>query len=420
MALKCGTIPIGDDPDRLADVEKHDLVCALWDLPRDRLAQYGKLPNLKLEIKTYGDLIILVRFLKHRMNVERTKLVGDIVADHLLLHFPGHVEFDGRIIPLTSDNEGTILDALELALSVWSMVSIGKSLVTPGATSTIGNEGKIQGGKPAPPPLKPAMLPVPRKDPNKDEPDVWLKGKLRRQAKDAAMSSQTVSHDVEFSDYFTLCGMERLVGFRIVWTHNLLDHLQLRKLRVARFSTHIHVFHHATVLHSLAIGGPKEKAEAEGGGHPIDPSVGMRPASSWRVRDFQYWQPRLLRLETEYDTASPRVGVQWWRDKRRRGNWVTLWVAIVGATLAALALLIGIVSVTGGISTQEAILANERDDRLASESLKSIVPRDLLNGEGVAASCFCVDSRASASSSPFATALGGHITTQVQRERARG
>jgi hypothetical protein len=56
----------------------------------------------------------------------------------------------------------------------------------------------------------------------------------------------------EFPDYFTLCSMNRLVGFEVHWTYNLLDHLRVRKLRKNGFTTHVYVFHHATVLNRIA------------------------------------------------------------------------------------------------------------------------------------------------------------------------
>jgi len=63
-----------------------------------------------------------------------------------------------------------------------------------------------------------------------------------------------VDFNLEFPDYFTLCSISRLVGFKVEWTYNLLDHLRIRKPRQDGFSTHIYIFHHATVLNWIAAG----------------------------------------------------------------------------------------------------------------------------------------------------------------------
>jgi len=57
--------------------------------------------------------------------------------------------------------------------------------------------------------------------------------------------------DLEFTDYFTLCYMDRLSGFKICFVPNLLDHLRFRKLRTKGFSVTVFAFHHATILHHL-------------------------------------------------------------------------------------------------------------------------------------------------------------------------
>ncbi|KAK3362427.1 hypothetical protein B0T25DRAFT_561496 [Lasiosphaeria hispida] len=41
--------------------------------------------------------------------------------------------------------------------------------------------------------------------------------------------SESCQH--ESPDYFTLCSMNRLVGFQVGWANNLLDHIPVRKLR---------------------------------------------------------------------------------------------------------------------------------------------------------------------------------------------
>lgn len=60
--------------------------------------------------------------------------------------------------------------------------------------------------------------------------------------------------DVEFTGYFTFFDMERLAGFRIVWTDNFLSHLRMRKHRELGFSITIFVFHHASLLRLIQAG----------------------------------------------------------------------------------------------------------------------------------------------------------------------
>jgi hypothetical protein len=91
----------------------------------------------------------------------------------------------------------------------------------------------------------------------------------------------------------------------------------------------------------------------------VDPRAAEQAVESWRVRDFVYWRQRLVSLETEYNTAAPRGILQWWRDKRARGGWRMLWLAILGALLAVLSLVAS--TVTGGISAREGVVANQKE-----------------------------------------------------------
>lgn len=61
-------------------------------------------------------------------------------------------------------------------------------------------------------------------------------------------------YDREFSSLFTLYDMCRLVGFEIIWTNNLLNHLLVRKYNNRRFNTTVYIFHQASVLDNLVHG----------------------------------------------------------------------------------------------------------------------------------------------------------------------
>jgi hypothetical protein len=64
----------------------------------------------------------------------------------------------------------------------------------------------------------------------------------------------TSSSDGRFSDFFNLRDMERLAGFEIYPTHNLLDHLLIIKHPERRFTSRVYVFYHASVLKELMLG----------------------------------------------------------------------------------------------------------------------------------------------------------------------
>ena len=58
--------------------------------------------------------------------------------------------------------------------------------------------------------------------------------------------------------------------------------------------------------------------------------------ASRRVADYNFWKERLVILEDEFNNAEPRTLVYWWRDKRKRKQWYTFFLAVLALTLAAL------------------------------------------------------------------------------------
>ena len=122
-----------------------------------------------------------------------------------------------------------VIATLELVVSAWLMVSLGTFPAQPGTT----------------PWLWPPHLSLKR--------TLKLYMKWSRKARrnrntpgnNNAMGgrpvpTKDVDFNLEFPDYFTLCSISRLVGFKVEWTYNLLDHLRIRKLRQDGFSTHIY------------------------------------------------------------------------------------------------------------------------------------------------------------------------------------
>ncbi|RYP72794.1 hypothetical protein DL771_003978 [Monosporascus sp. 5C6A] len=484
---------------RLSDVQQSEFLDSLWgggsydqaDYPyyfawlRDRITQYCGRPHKRVEVRTYGGVITLVRFIKHRMNITLDDIVSSVLDDNALLQVQGHVVVWNNV------RERDIVAAIEFAISVWSMITLGGSTALAGVTvwrwpllaslnSTL--EGYLTGhdpdqGAPMPDHLLPLVVPdpepvdpdlepvdnegpailadIPQQDPDGDELDVD-EPDVKRDIPGPGGNPPNVGYDREFTDYFTLCGMNRLVGFQIQWTSNLLDHLRLRKLRANGFSTYVYVFHHAAVLERIGTGGPKVARKfawetrrtlgmlvpygldpprpwlwswrwtrrwtwgfdddrdhrewfVENSGADIDKAAALQAALSWRKDDYHCWRSRLLKLEEEYEMASARTPIQWWRDKRRRGQWLTLWIAIAGAILAVLALFLTFLStVTGIISAREAVVANLKDDEPGG------VLEMIMAGNGTAAMsgcCFPIEN----SACPVATG-GNNTSVMVKTE----
>jgi hypothetical protein len=46
-----------------------------------------------------------------------------------------------------------------------------------------------------------------------------------------------------------------------------------------------------------------------------------------QIENFVFWHDRLGILKQVFDEAEPSTIAQWWRDRRRRVQWYTFWVA---------------------------------------------------------------------------------------------
>jgi hypothetical protein len=66
-----------------------------------------------------------------------------------------------------------------------------------------------------------------------------------------------------------------------------------------------------------------------------------------QIKTFRYWHDRFVILKQVLDDTEPSTVKQWWRDRRKRVQWYTFWVA---AMVLALAVLFGLVQcVEGGL-----------------------------------------------------------------------
>lgn len=69
---------------------------------------------------------------------------------------------------------------------------------------------------------------------------------------------------------------------------------------------------------------------AKRGRLPLDPlarECGQLKAEVRQIDHFQYWHDRLVILKQVFDEAEPKNIKQWWRDRRKRVQWYTFWVA---------------------------------------------------------------------------------------------
>lgn len=65
---------------------------------------------------------------------------------------------------------------------------------------------------------------------------------------------------------------------------------------------------------------------------PLDPlarECGQLKVEERQIDQFHYWHDRLVILKQVFDEAEPRNIKQWWRDRRRRVQWYTFWVAAI-------------------------------------------------------------------------------------------
>jgi len=143
--------------------------------------------------------------------------------------------------------------------------------------------------------------------------------------------------------------LDRLGGFKIVWTDHLGDHLYLNE----DLGT-IHIYHHVQVLRGLLGTGsplsqqliietlqtltlliPRANADCKRWftkhAKAIDEGAGDVEPLRWARSPEKYifWGHRLEMIRLAYDESNPTNLGQWWRDRRNKVQWYTFWVAIL-------------------------------------------------------------------------------------------
>lgn len=156
---------------------------------------------------------------------------------------------------------------------------------------------------------------------------------------------------VKLDRLFTARNLERIAGLKIIWTSNILDHL-----RLTVDDTRIAIYHHASFLvrqrdnsifppgfidetiRTLSLLFPQYDKKSrkwfkiQQKKYCLDEKVsdsGHLTTEERQVENFIFWHDRLGILKQVFDEAEPSTIAQWWRDRRRRVQWYTFWVAAI-------------------------------------------------------------------------------------------
>ena len=71
-----------------------------------------------------------------------------------------------------------------------------------------------------------------------------------------------------------------------------------------------------------------------------------------QIEKVKFWHDRLVILKQVFDDTEPSTVKQWWRDRRKRVQWYTFWIA---AMILALTILFGLVQcIEGGLQAWKA------------------------------------------------------------------
>ena len=166
--------------------------------------------------------------------------------------------------------------------------------------------------------------------------------------------------------------LERIGGFKVIWTDHIADHLYLNEdMDTITIYHHVQVLrglqHHdlseealperllLETLQTLALLISRanrdckrwfEKVHSQDVGD-IDKAAGDVALLHWArsPEKYKYWGQRLLVIKDAYDASEPKDLGQWWHDRRRKVQWYTFWVAIL---VLVLTIVFGLIqSVTG-------------------------------------------------------------------------
>ncbi|KAG4428374.1 hypothetical protein IFR05_016144 [Cadophora sp. M221] len=186
----------------------------------------------------------------------------------------------------------------------------------------------------------------------------WKGGTIQELVQREFGLQNSIKEPIKLEKIFNARNLERIAGVEVRWTCNLADHLRMRDDDKA-----VEIFHYATylklhqnerstlpkpfvdeTLRTLALLLPEHDKNIETwfSKHktklqkrrklPLDPlarECGQLKVEERQIDQFHYWHDRLVILKQVFDEAEPRNIKQWWRDRRRRVQWYTFWVAAV-------------------------------------------------------------------------------------------
>ncbi|KAH8586936.1 hypothetical protein B0O99DRAFT_527766 [Bisporella sp. PMI_857] len=203
----------------------------------------------------------------------------------------------------------------------------------------------------------------------------WNDGTIRDLIRTEFVAQNSMKEPVKLERIFNATNLEQIAGIKVRWTSNFADHLRMRDddkvVEIFHYATFLKLHQNCDVLpaalveetiRTLALLLPEHDRDVEKWFHahevkvekrgrlPLDPlarECGQLKAEERQIDRFQYWHDRLVILKQVFDEAEPKNMRQWWRDRRRRVQWYTFWVA---ALVLALTIVFGLIQcIEGGL-----------------------------------------------------------------------
>lgn len=312
----------------------------LWSAPRQDVA-----------IETYNDFLDLVAHLtvhkdKSRSSTEILKFFPPIESENFKMQGRRSCKID---LPLSERYEFTtqmkVDNAIELTLGLWLMVFMG-----PTSPSIFLGLGRWHSNWPN---------------------DTSLTEMLEKNFEKTLQRQD--SKQTQFPKELTAHNLERIGGFRIMWTSSLKNHLAFDEN-----SWTIVLYHFAGALRlhecqenqdfllpkglleetrrTLALllpqfDGPGKqwfhRASKRANG-TLDPTAASQSLGSQgrEIQSFEFWHHRLSLILEAFESVEPRGFKAWWFDRRSRVQWINFWIAV---TILGLTVLFGFISSITGI-----------------------------------------------------------------------
>ncbi|KAL2062787.1 hypothetical protein VTL71DRAFT_5859 [Oculimacula yallundae] len=189
----------------------------------------------------------------------------------------------------------------------------------------------------------------------------WKEGTLTELIQREFGGQNVMKEQVKLERIFNARNLERIAGVELRWTSNIADHLRMRDddtaVELFHYASYLKLHHDGSILpmpliketlRTLALLLPEHDKSIEKwfseheikhrkrGKLPLDPlarECGQLKVEERQIDQFHYWHDRLVILKQVFDEAEPKTIKQWWRDRRKRVQWYTFWVAALVLTL---------------------------------------------------------------------------------------